>query len=165
MNPGNSGGPLLNSIGAVIGMNTFIVTKSEASAGVGFAIPISTIKGVANILIQKGTIARPNFGIVFDMSVQAGLGSILPKQGALISDVLDEAKRKKLEATTMLLDGSIHLGDVITKVNGVEVDSDLDVYSIVENLKPGDEVTLNILRLKMEKGKKSFIPKTVKITV
>jgi len=67
INPGNSGGPLLNSNGQVIGMNSMGMTSSGSSSGVGFAIPISTISNIADILIRKGRIVRPNFGVMFDM--------------------------------------------------------------------------------------------------
>ncbi|MFH1076211.1 MAG: trypsin-like peptidase domain-containing protein, partial [Pseudomonadota bacterium] len=63
INPGNSGGPLLNSNGEVIGINTAIFTLSGGSQGIGFAIPISHAKDIANQLITKGRVARPWFGI------------------------------------------------------------------------------------------------------
>jgi len=164
LNPGNSGGPLLNSKGQVVGMNTLIISESKASAGVGFAIPISTISKVANILIGKGKVSRPNFGILFDMGVQAGLGSIVPK-GVLISEVIDKAKKNKLQGTAMANDGSIQLGDIITSINGISIESDLDAYYIIDYFKPGDEVILEILHLDRVNGKQVFAKKTVKVTV
>ena len=78
---------------------------------------------------------------------------------------MDDSKKKKLDGTTMMLDGSIKLGDVISRVNGVEVGSDLNVYDVLEGLEPGDEVSLDVLKFSMEGGKREFIPRVVKITV
>ena len=131
MNPGNTGGPLLDSAGRVIGMNTFPVTTSKSSSAgeVGLAIPISTISKVSEVLLQKGKVARPNFGVTFDMGVQAALGI---KKGALISNTSDASKKAGLIGTSMALDGSIQLGDIILSINGIDVDSDVKAYSIVD---------------------------------
>merc|ERR1711862_461069 len=130
----------------------------KASAGLGFAVPISKISKVANILIDKGAVARPNFGISFDMGLQAGFGSLVPN-GVLISNVVDQNKQKKLVGTNMNFDGSVTLGDVILSINGIKVNSDLDAYGIVNYFKPGDEITLQILRME----KKKFVEKTAKV--
>ena len=63
MNPGSSGGPLLNSAGKAIGMNTVIYSSSGSSAGVGFAIPIDTVRAVANQLIRHGRPVQPGIGV------------------------------------------------------------------------------------------------------
>jgi len=164
MNPGNSGGPLLNSKGQVIGMNTMIMSASKASAGVGFAIPISTISEVSNILIEKGEVVRPNFGIIFDMGVQAGLGALV-QNGVLIMEVVDEAKKDILIGTNMELNGSIQIGDIITSIDGVAVESDLDVYAIVNHFQPGQDMALKILHFDVMNGNKVFVEKTVIVKV
>jgi len=146
--------------GEVIGMNTMILSTSKASAGLGFAVPISKISSVANILIDKGVVPRPNFGILFDMGLQAGFGGMISK-GVLISNVVDQNKQKKLVGTNMNLDGSVTLGDVLLSINGIQVNSDLDAYGIIDYFKPGDEITLEVLRME----KKKFVKKTVKVKV
>merc|ERR1711862_18915 len=90
INPGNSGGPLLNSNGQVIGMNSMGMTSSGSSSGVGFAIPISTISSIADILIRKGRIVRPNFGVMFDMGVQHSIGI---SRGVLVYATAGAAKK------------------------------------------------------------------------
>ena len=62
INPGNSGGPLLDSVGDLIGMNTVIVSPSGASSGVGFAVPVDTIRKIVPQLIQFGKVTRPDIG-------------------------------------------------------------------------------------------------------
>lgn len=71
INPGNSGGPLLDSQGRLIGVNTAIYSPSGASAGVGFAIPVDTVRRVVNELIRKGKVVRPGFGIMCANDSQA----------------------------------------------------------------------------------------------
>merc|ERR1740129_689835 len=111
-----------------------ILSTSKASAGLGFAVPISKISNVANIMISKGV---------------------------LISNVVDQNKQKKLVGTNMNLDGSVTLGDVLLSINGIQVNSDLDAYGIIDYFKPGDEITLEVLRME----KKKFVKKTVKVKV
>lgn len=71
INPGNSGGPLLDSQGRLIGVNTAIYSPSGASAGVGFAIPVDTVRRVVNELIRKGKVVRPGLGIMCANDSQA----------------------------------------------------------------------------------------------
>merc|ERR1711862_661001 len=125
INPGNSGGPLLNSNGQVIGMNSMGMTASGSSAGVGFAIPISAISKIADILIGKGRLIRPNFGVTFDMGVQRSLGI---SRGVLVSVAAGGAKQAGMIGTAMALDGSIQLGDIVLSINGIDVNSDRGLF-------------------------------------
>lgn len=86
INPGNSGGPLMNSLGEVIGVNTAIYSPSGGSAGIGFAIPIDTVKRIAGQLIQHGRTLRPTLGInVCDLgSVSGSMGGMAGLKGALV---------------------------------------------------------------------------------
>ena len=155
MNSGNNGGPLLNSKGQVIGMTTL------SSEGIGHAIPVSTISKVSEILLKKGKVARPNFGITFDMGVQAAMGI---HKGLLISNVSDVSKKAGLIGTSMALDGSIQLGDIILSINGVHVDSDVKAYSIVdESLSGGGGSKLNVKILRRMKNK--YVEKYVTVTL
>lgn len=71
INPGNSGGPLLDSQGRLIGVNTAIYSPSGASAGIGFAIPVDTVRRVVNELIRKGKVSRPGLGVMCANDSQA----------------------------------------------------------------------------------------------
>lgn len=85
INPGNSGGPLLDSSGKLIGMNTAIYSPSGGSAGIGFAIPIDTVKYIVDTLIRDGQIIRPVLGISYLSSKQAKTLGIT--MGVLVLDV------------------------------------------------------------------------------
>jgi len=148
INPGNSGGPLLNSQGEMIGMNTMIISESGSSSGIGFAIPISRIKKVANIIIKKGKVSRPQFGVKFGLEIQTYFGI---SKGALIFDVIGPAAKAGLLPTTIYPDGSVEIGDIITKINNIDVDSDLDAYEIIEGCKPGQVITITVQRWQKDK--------------
>jgi len=156
INPGNSGGPLLNRLGEIIGMNTMILSKSGSSSGIGFAIPISRISKIADILIKKGKVSRPKFGVKFGLELQAYFGI---SKGGLVYDVSGPADKAGLRPTTMNVDGSVELGDIITKINNIEINSDLDAYEIIDGCKRGD--VLNITVERWEKGK--FVDKKLKL--
>jgi len=156
INPGNSGGPLLNSKGELIGMNTMILSESGSSSGVGFAIPVSRINKISDILIKKGKVDRPKFGVRFGLEIQTYFGI---SKGSLVYDASGPAEKAGLLPTKMGFDGSVELGDVITKINNVEIDSDLDAYQIVNDCKKGD--VLNITVERWQEGK--FVEKKLKL--
>jgi S1-C subfamily serine protease len=85
INPGNSGGPLLDSQGRLIGMNTAIYSPSGASAGIGFAIPVDTLKTIVETIIKDGKVVRPLIGITYLESSQAKALGI--EKGVLVLDV------------------------------------------------------------------------------
>src|SRR5690606_4532445 len=76
INPGNSGGPLLNSAGQLIGMNTMIFSASGSSAGIGFAVPVDTIKRIVPDLIRFGKVNRPGLGIALLEDIYKGYFNI-----------------------------------------------------------------------------------------
>ena len=96
INPGNSGGPLLDSSGQVIGMNTAIYSTSGASAGIGFAIPIDTMKVVVEQIIREGKIVRPFTGLQFytgpyqaqSLGVDRGLVVVSVVPGTIEHDII-----------------------------------------------------------------------------
>ncbi|CAM9312057.1 unnamed protein product, partial [Discosporangium mesarthrocarpum] len=85
INPGNSGGPLLDSSGKIIGMNTAIYSPSGGSAGIGFAIPVDTLKSIVESIITKGRVIRPMIGITYLESARASTVGI--DKGVLVLDV------------------------------------------------------------------------------
>ncbi|HVC02941.1 MAG TPA: Do family serine endopeptidase [Steroidobacteraceae bacterium] len=139
VNPGNSGGPLFNMQGQVIGINSQIYSRTGGFMGMSFAIPIDIALNVKDQLLRNGTVRRSRIGVeVQDVNQQLaesfGLG--LPR-GALISGVDPK--------------GPAHLaglrpGDVILSVNGRKIDRSIDLPSIVAVLQPGSLVHLGIWR-------------------
>ena len=146
INPGNSGGPLLDSAGRLIGMNTAILSPSGAFAGIGFAIPVDEINRIVPQLISHGKVVRPRLGVQLAQDqVAAQLGV---EQGALILKVLPDspAARANLQGTRRGASGQVHLGDVIVAIDGKRIDNAKQVYSILEEHKVGDAITLTIQR-------------------
>ena len=146
INQGNSGGPLLNSIGEVIGMNTMIFSTSGSSAGLGFAVPVDTIKRYVPQLIEHGKIIRPGLGIgILEDSVAE---RYIGKKGAAISFVDPDGAAAKAGLRGMMRDsyGRIYIGDVITKIAGNKVTGLDDIYHALDNHKIGDEVEVEFIR-------------------
>jgi len=153
INPGNSGGPLLDSSGRLIGVNTAIYTggNGNGNVGIGFAIPVDTVRRVVNQIIKFGKVVRPTLGInVVEDRIVKVIGMQLKRnlEGALVADVIpgSPASAANLKATTMTGDGSITLGDLITHVDGEAVKQNEDLLSLVEEKQSGDKVRLTVLR-------------------
>jgi S1-C subfamily serine protease len=157
INPGNSGGPLLDSNGRLIGVNTAIYTggTSRGNVGIGFAIPVDTVRRVVNQIIRYGKVVRPTLGIqVIDDRIVQNIGMQLRRklEGVLIAEVLPNSPALNvLQPTTMNGDGSINLGDLITHIDGEKVKQVEDLLSEVEKREDGDSVRLTIVRKEMIK--------------
>jgi len=145
INPGNSGGPLLNSSGQLVGVNTAIYSPSGASAGIGFAIPVNTVRNLIPQLLEYGKLYRPVLGIetltdywakrlgvkgIAILSVKAGLAA---NRAGMIG--VREDNR-----------GQIHLGDVIIAINDQPVTNEDSLLSALEKFAPGDEVKVTTLK-------------------
>jgi len=146
INPGNSGGPLLDRRGQLIGINTAILDPSGrgANAGVGFAIPIDTVKGVVNQIIRYGKIVRPYLGITLapDSAVYQ-----LGQRGVLVLDVPGGSPAEgQLQPTYRNNFGQLVLGDIIVSLNNKPVKSTADLYRELDDLQVGDTVQLKVLR-------------------
>jgi len=147
INPGNSGGVLLDSRGTLIGMNTAIYSPTGASAGIGFAIPIDTIKYIANTLIKDGKVVRAILGISFLESKQAralGIG-----RGVLVLDVPQDSPASKagLKGTKRTETGLIEIGDIIVQVGDIMLETEASLFQALENYKPEDVVSVRVLRI------------------
>jgi S1-C subfamily serine protease len=153
INKGNSGGPLLDARGEVIGVNSQIESESGGNVGIGFAVPINTVREVASSLIEDGTVEHPYLGIRMQ-TIDEALADFarVPGKGVLITEVLpgSPAARAGLEGgeTSVVVDGQTYRlgGDVITRVDREEVESADQVQEIVTASEPGDELTLGIER-------------------
>jgi len=153
INPGNSGGPLLNSKGKVIGVNNMIISPSGANAGIGFSIPIDTVKRVVNSIIEKGNYIRPAIGISVNNRINELYKEHSGNYGVVVVDVQPNtsAEKNKLRSTFADTRGLITFGDVIISINTNKVETIEDLYSLLDEYKSGDTVTLEILRNKKSK--------------
>jgi len=151
-NPGNSGGPLLDSAGRLIGVNTAIYSPSGASAGVGFAVPVDTVNRVVPQIIAKGRYSRPALGVEVDQRVNEHAAEQLGLKGVLVLRVRagSGAQAAGLQGARLASDGSFVPGDIITRVGGKAVDSVPALLSRLDDFRPGDKVMLTILRAGQE---------------
>ncbi len=145
INPGNSGGPLLNSLGQLIGVNTAIYSPSGASAGIGFAIPVNTVKDVIPELISYGRILRPIMGLELasDRWIRRYRIKGLPIVRVFPGLPADEAG---LVGAYRNSRGEIALGDIITRIDDQPIRNNDDYLSLMENRKVGDVVTVRTRR-------------------
>jgi S1-C subfamily serine protease len=145
INPGNSGGPLLDSAGRLIGVNTAIYSPSGAYAGIGFAIPVDTVRWVVPDLLLYGRVRRPTLGVQL---APEGVMRDLRLEGALVMGVVDGsgAERAGLEATRRDRLGRVVLGDVIVAVDGEAVTSGGDLLLALETRQAGETVAVTVLR-------------------
>jgi S1-C subfamily serine protease len=145
INPGNSGGPLLDSAGRLIGVNTAIASTSGSSAGIGFAVPVDTVNQVVPQLIRHGRVVRPQLGVTLaEDAVTARLGL----EGALVLSVTpgSGAAEAGLRGTARAEDGSLLLGDLVTRAGDATVRSADDLVAALEGRKPGDSIRLELQR-------------------
>jgi len=145
INPGNSGGPLLNSLGQLVGVNTAIYSPSGASAGIGFAIPVNTVKEVVPQLIAYGKILRPVLGIerASDAWIKRNKITGVPIVRTYRGFPADDAG---MTGARRVGRNDIVLGDIITGVDGQPVRTNEDYLSIMEKRRVGDTVTIETER-------------------
>ena len=145
INPGNSGGPLLNSNGQLVGVNTAIYSPTGASAGIGFAIPVNTVKVIVPQLIEHGKLIRPVLGIetLTDYWTRR-----LRVKGVAILSVREGLPAAKAGMVGVREDrrGKIHLGDVIIAINGQNVINEDSLLNQLEKFSPGDNVKVTTLK-------------------
>ncbi len=150
VNPGNSGGPLINMRGEVIGINSQIFTTSGSYAGISFAIPIDEAMNVQDQLKTSGRVIRGRIGVSIgevSKDVADGIGMGRPR-GAFVSGVERDSPADK---------AGVEAGDVILKFNNREVDRSSDLPRIVGGTKPGTKATMQVFR----KGKTIDLQVTV----
>src|SRR5271157_923465 len=154
INRGNSGGPLINTHGEVIGINSAIYTPSGTTAGIGFAIPINTAKLIANDLMTEGKVRRAYLGVV-TRPVAGWLAEALdlPVQDGLL---VDETAKGSPAAAAAIRGGDrsaqagmqrIRIGgDVIVALDGQKVSNQFDINLILNRKRPGDTLTVTLYR-------------------
>jgi putative serine protease PepD len=152
INHGNSGGPLLNMRGDVIGINAQIRSESGGNDGVGFAIPSNTVKDIAGRLISGGAVEHAYLGVQSQTIDEAASEALDIPRGAMITTIVPgaPASRTNLRAATgaRTIQGERYAtgGDVITEVNGTRVDTADELRRAIDARKPGDRVQLTVVR-------------------
>ena len=142
INAGNSGGPLVNSLGEVIGVNTLIFTggRSETFVGYGFAIPINKVKKIVAELRRSGKVER-DFWTGFDsQQVDVRIAryfGLSRAEGMIVSEIQRNSPAEK---------AGLRVGDIIVEVNGQKVATEGDYYAVVSELRPGDNLKLKAYR-------------------
>lgn len=146
INQGNSGGPLVNLRGEVIGINTLIFSPSGGSVGLGFAIPINRGKSILEDLIQGKEIAHSWLGIWLQE-----LNAELKKQFGFDEGTPAGSLVFKVEPDSPAAKAGLSSGDVLTHIEGEKIHSSGDVTRIVSNKRPGDKLSLKFIRQGTEK--------------
>lgn len=147
INPGNSGGPLMNINGEVIGINTAVNAQAQ---GIGFAIPINTVKEVINELTSKGKIVRPYMG-VYLQPLDKELAAYLKApntDGALVANISPGTPAEK---------AGLQKGDIVVKLNSDKIKTPDDLTGAITKYKVGTKIVLEVLRA----GKSSLINLTL----
>jgi putative serine protease PepD len=162
INRGNSGGPLINTHGEAIGINSAIYTPTGTTAGIGFAIPINTAKAIAHDLMTDGRVHRAFLGVetlpvagwlseALDLPVKDGLlTETVTRGGPAAAAGLHGGDRVALAGMRRIAIG----GDVIVAVDGQKVSNQFDLNVILNRKRPGDTVNVTVYR----GGKKMDVP-------
>ncbi|MGH8806584.1 MAG: DegQ family serine endoprotease [Noviherbaspirillum sp.] len=150
VNPGNSGGPLINMRGEVVGINSQIYSRSGGYMGISFAVPIDEAMRVAEQLRTSGRVTRGRIGVQIgevtkDVAESLGLARA---QGALIQRVEPGGPAEK---------GGLEAGDIILKFNGTSIEKSTDLPRLVGASKPGTRATMTVWR----KGANKEVPLTI----
>lgn len=145
VNPGNSGGPLFNLDGEVVGINSMIFSRTGGYMGLSFAIPIDVAMNVRDQLVKTGRVVRGRIGVaVQDMNSQLAESFGLDRpRGALVSSVDEDGPAAN---------AGIKPGDVIVGVNGERIDRFADLSRVIAALRPGSEAHVRVWRDRKERG-------------
>jgi serine protease Do len=144
INEGNSGGPLVNLNGQVIGINTAIAGDAQ---NIGFAIPINDVKGLINQVLKTGTFKRPYLGVRYipltaDVANEYNLSV---QNGAFIAPSSDASSPSVISGSPAATAG-LQTNDIITQLNGTNIDQANSLTSLLDQHEPGDQISLTVLR-------------------
>jgi serine protease Do len=153
INHGNSGGPLVNLAAEVVGINTLVVRNTnggDVAEGLGFAIPVNTAQAIAGQIIQQGFFTRPFMGVSYQPidPITAAQYDLPVQWGAFIADV---------EPGSPASEAGLQPGDIITKLGDVTLDETHSYVNTLFTFKPGDQVTLTVIR----EGQEMQVPITL----
>ena len=139
INPGNSGGALVNLNGELIGINTAILSRTGNYTGYGFAIPVDIVKKITDDLINYGEVQKAFIGAnVSDLSEEMLINMEGTIKGGVIIDNLQEGGAAQI--------AGLNSGDIITRLNGIEIDSKVEFDEQISFRSPGDELQIQYLR-------------------
>jgi len=144
INPGNSGGPLINLRGRVIGINSLIVSASQGSEGLGFAIPSNLARNISDSLIKYGKVVRGYLGVqIQDVTPDVAKSLKLDREvkGVIVADVFKGSPADK---------GGLEQGDVVIAFNGKQVETVAELRNLVAQTRPGQTATLKVIRNKKQ---------------
>jgi S1-C subfamily serine protease len=155
INPGSSGGPLLNTAGELIGVNTSIFTiRGGGNIGIGFAVPVSTVRRVVTDILEHGRVLRPWLG--FDgYAITEELSSALDlpvREGVLVARVYRDSSAEKAgirgatEIAVLYNERIMVGGDVVTHIDGKPISSTEELRLALEGKRPGDTVQITLFR-------------------
>lgn len=150
INPGNSGGPLVDARGEVIGINTFLVSPSGTFSGMGFAIPSQIVRPTVETLIRDGKVSHGRIGVtIVDVTPEnAKFFSDSTAIGAVVTQVEPDSPGSK---------AGLQIGDVVTQVDGKNVNDAGELQVVIGQKQPGTKVDLTVLR----EGKTMSVPVTL----
>jgi S1-C subfamily serine protease len=156
INPGSSGGPLLDAHGRLIGINTAIATTSGQSAGVGFAIPVSLVRRVVPQLVQHGRVIRPETGITSVFQTGEGLliNELKPNGPAAKAGLKGPVVTRSRRGPFLVERIDKSQADMIVAVDDQKVETPEDFLGYVDERRPGEEVVLTIVR----NGQRTKVP-------
>lgn len=140
LNPGNSGGPLLDKDGRLIGVNTAITTPSGGSVGLGYAIPVDTVNSIVTEIIRTGRVTQPYIGAEYVLEEWYVRRMGIPK-GVVVRNV---------KPGSPALAAGLRPGDLILKVEGIEIEGLADLQRVLNKARVGDNLTFLVRRKKQE---------------
>lgn len=143
VNPGNSGGPLINTNGQLIGINSAIASSNGLYNGYSYAIPVNIVKKVVNDLIKYGSVQR---GYIGAMYIDAGKLTKEEKEANQIPVNVDGLYITDLDKNGAAVQAGMQKGDVLKKINGVEINSGSELQEQLSNFRPGDKVNITYAR-------------------
>ena len=150
INQGNSGGPLVDARGEVVGINTFLISPSGSFAGMGFAIPTKIVRPTVEALIRDGKVSHSRIGV--------GITDVTPENAKFFADAsMTGAVVTQVEPDSAGSKAGLQIGDVITGLDGKKVTDAGELQALVSAKHPGTRVTLEVLR----EGKNMSVPVTL----
>ncbi len=141
INPGNSGGALIDSRGALIGINSAILSQTGGNHGIGFSIPIDMVRNVVSKLIKDGKVNRGYMGVNISKITEALKKLYVRQNGAIVTDVQDGSPAQKAK---------LQRGDLIFSVNGKNIKNPSELQRLITSLNPNDVITIGVERDKKE---------------
>ncbi len=141
INPGNSGGALVDSRGALIGINSAIITRSGGNNGVGFAIPVDMVRNITKKLISSGKVIRGYMGVSIGDMNKDFKAIYKHQKGALVLDIQKDSASHRY---------GLKRGDLIYEVNGRIIKNGIDLQTIIGSFDPSDKIVIKLERNKKE---------------